>query len=255
LALAGHDVRTFCISDVPGDAPRDIGSGPCDADPSTAQEIRAILDEARLWDLLPGGARSIIEWTEAGALPETPKPDRPEFAGPPSVVVASNQTAVRAAASAARAMGYDTSIEPAVLTGDAAEAGRRLGATLAARRDPGAHAIIWGGETTVRLGADAGTGGRCQELALAAALELAERRADRAVLLAAGTDGRDGPTDAAGALISAGTVAAIRAAGLDPARAVSRHDAYPVLDAVEALVRTGPTGTNVMDLVVGLVGP
>jgi hydroxypyruvate reductase len=168
--------------------------------------------------------------------------------------VASNRTAVLAAAAAARARGYDTSVEPGLITGDAAEAGRRLATTLAALGDPGARAIIWGGETTVRLGSDAGTGGRCQELALAAALVLADQASDRAALIAAGTDGRDGPTDAAGALVSAGTVEAIRAAGLDPVEAVQRHDAYPALDAAGALVRTGPTGTNVMDLVVGLVG-
>jgi hydroxypyruvate reductase len=118
--------------------------------------------------------------------------------------------------------------------------------------------MIWGGETTVtlrHLGRDS-LGGRCQELALAAAAEL-DRVAGRdapIALLAAGTDGRDGPTDAAGAVVDPGTWRAIADAGVDPERALRRHDAYHALDAAGALVRTGLTGTNVMDLVIGAVG-
>ena len=110
--------------------------------------------------------------------------------------------------------------------------------------------MIWGGETTVTLGADPGLGGRCQELALAVAQALAG--SGDVSLLAAGTDGRDGPTDAAGAIVDGGTWAAIRAAGRDPERDLARHDAHPALDAANALLRPGLTGTNVMDVVIGL---
>jgi glycerate 2-kinase len=110
---------------------------------------------------------------------------------------------------------------------------------------------IWGGETTVTLGPSAGLGGRCQELALAAARALAGRTGASA-LLAAGTDGRDGPTDAAGAIVDRSTWAAIAAAGRDPGRDLESHNAYRALDAVGALLRPGLTGTNVMDVVIGV---
>jgi len=103
----------------------------------------------------------------------------------------------------------------------------------------------------VTLGSSTGVGGRCQELALAAARALAGR-APGTALLAAGTDGRDGPTDAAGAIVDASTWGAIAAAGRDPERDLASHNAYPALDAVGALLRPGLTGTNVMDVVMGV---
>jgi len=112
--------------------------------------------------------------------------------------------------------------------------------------------MIWGGETTVSLGdAPTGMGGRSQELALAAARALAGS-ADGTALLAAGTDGRDGPTDAAGAIVDGKTWGAIAAMGRDPARDLACHDAYPALDSVGALLKPGLTGTNVMDVVIGV---
>jgi hydroxypyruvate reductase len=112
--------------------------------------------------------------------------------------------------------------------------------------------FIWGGETTVTLGPRVdGVGGRCQELALAAARSLANAPSGLG-LLAAGTDGRDGPTDAAGAIVDGRTWAAVKAAGRDPARDLAAHDAYRALDAAGVLLRPGLTGTNVMDVVIGL---
>jgi glycerate 2-kinase len=113
--------------------------------------------------------------------------------------------------------------------------------------------FIWGGETTVTLGDAPGLGGRCQELALAAAQLLAGAPGELA-LLAAGTDGRDGPTDAAGAIVDAGTWRAIVTAGRDPGRDLAAHEAYRALDAAGALLRPGLTGTNVMDVVIGICG-
>lgn len=114
--------------------------------------------------------------------------------------------------------------------------------------------MIWGGETTVTLGADStGLGGRCQELALAAA-RVVEGAPEGIALLAAGTDGRDGPTDAAGAIVDGGTWRGIAARGRDPGRDLAAHDAYHALDAVGALLRPGLTGTNVMDIVIGVCG-
>ncbi len=253
LALPAHRVRVFCLSDVPGDNPADIGSGPCEPDPATAADVRRILERADLWVRVPSSIRVLIGRVEQGLLPETPKGDNPAFRRRATRIVGSNRTAVAGAAAAARQRGYDTWTAPAALTGEAAPAGRRLAAELLAQAGRVRHpvAIIWGGETTATLGAASGQGGRCQELALAAAEILAGAEIPCA-LLAAGTDGRDGPTDAAGAIVDPSTWRAIGLRRGDPSSVLARHDAYPGLDQVGALLRTGPTGTNVMDLVIGL---
>lgn len=178
----------------------------------------------------------------------------------PTVVAADNRTAVLAAVDAARALGWDAVAACEELRGEAAACGRRLGGRLVGLAATGpadrTRCLVWGGETTVRLTAAAGRGGRSQELALAAAEALAAAGGgDRVTLLAAGTDGRDGPTDAAGAVVGGRSWAAIAAAGLDPAVHLARHDAYPALEAIGALLRTGPTGTNVADLAIGAVRP
>ena len=149
---------------------------------------------------------------------------------------------------AAERRGYSTTVLPEALSGDAAGAGRAIVARLAASPRDRPQAIVAGGETTVRVVPD-GRGGRCQQLALAAAIALA---GEPAVLLAAGTDGVDGPTDAAGACVDGETAGRARARGLDPEAALARTDSHPLLDAAGDLVRTGPTGTNVADVVVTL---
>ncbi len=177
----------------------------------------------------------------------------------PTVVAADNRTAVRAAVAAARALGWDAVAAGEELRGEAAGCGRRLAARLIALahadREGVARCLVWGGETTVRMEGAPGTGGRSQELALAAAAALAGTGGSRVTLLAAGTDGRDGPTDAAGAVVGGRSWSAIASAGLDPAVHLARHDAHPALDAIGALIRTGPTGTTVADLAIGLVVP
>lgn len=177
----------------------------------------------------------------------------------PAVVAADNGTALAGAVTAARARGWDAVVACEELRGDAAGCGRRLAARLVALAgaDGGdaTRCLVWGGETTVRLAGATGRGGRSQELALAAAQSLSGAGGGRVTLLAAGTDGRDGPTDAAGAVVGGRSWTAIAAARLDPAAHLARHDAYPALDAIGALLRTGPTGTNVADLAIGLVAP
>jgi glycerate-2-kinase len=147
-----------------------------------------------------------------------------------------------------------------VLSGEAAVTGRNIANTVVSYRrgsgpQPAASPVclIWGGETTVTLGPASGLGGRSQELALAASEVLAGAPPGAGpAILAGGTDGRDGPTDAAGAVVDRSTWDAIRRLGRDPARDLSAHDAYSALDAVGALLRPGLTGTNVMDVVFGL---
>lgn len=254
-ALGPARVRVYGLSDVPGDDPADIGSGPCEPDPTTATRIRALLERGGLLARLPPSIESWLARVEAGLEPETPKPGDPIFASRRTQVIASNRTAVQAAAHRARELGYRPRVSEEVLHGEAAEAGRRLAAEVLAAVQPGpGTALIWGGETTVTLPEDHGLGGRSQELALAAAQTLATRPEAPVVLLAAGTDGRDGPTDAAGAVVDPATWAALAAAGVDGALALARHDAHPALAEAGALLYTGPTGTNVMDLVIGLAG-
>jgi glycerate 2-kinase len=216
LARALGHARVTCLvlSDIAGH-PEDVGSGPCSPDPGERFEHVALR------------------------------------------VVADNATAVRGAVAQARAFGWDGVAACEELLGEAAACGRRLGSRLAAIQRAGRggppRCLVWGGEATVRLDPDSGRGGRCQELALAAAGTLGSGEFGAAVaLVAAGTDGRDGPTDAAGAVVDGRTWRELRQAGADPARALARHDAYTALDAADALLRTGPTGTNVADLVVGL---
>ncbi len=256
-ALAPARVWPMFLSDVPGDHPDVIGSGPVSPDPFTAGDVRALLLRHGLWPQLPAALQDWLERVIRGELPETPKRGAPAFARVEAPVVMDHRAAVEGAAQRARELGVSAvhAPEDRPLTGEAGAAGAAIAAAAAGRA---AGCLILGGETTVTLhtaaaaGAGEALGGRCQELALAAALDL-ERTAARGVtILAAGTDGRDGPTAAAGAIVDAGTCAAIRRAGRDPARDLARHDSHRALDAAGALLRTGLTGTNVMDLVVVL---
>jgi len=278
-ALAPARVRVLVVSDVIGDDLASIGSGPCVPDPSTAVQVRQLLEGAGLWQRIPAAARKYLADVEAGTMTETPKPGDQAFANVTLELIASNRLALEAAAKRAAELGLAPVVAETPLAGEAATAGASVAATLlhncgrysipqpeelranrgvqvGAPGQPeklraGGRCWIWGGETTVTLGSSTGVGGRCQELALAAARALAGR-APGTALLAAGTDGRDGPTDAAGAIVDGSTWGAIAAAGRDPERDLASHNAYPALDAVGALLRPGLTGTNVMDVVMGV---
>ncbi len=265
-ALSHANIRVYAVSNVAGDDVASIGSGPCSPDPTTAVRVRAMLDLEGLIPAVPRSVIDLLDRTERGMIPETPKPGDAAFRTVETHVVASNRVAVEAAADAAIGEGFRVFVrkkpilgeavvcgvaiaEHVLETGDAAGPWEALGTGAAPRP------ICWvaGGETTVTIREPAGTGGRCQELALSAAGALAG--ADKRVtILAAGTDGRDGPTDAAGALVDNDTWSRIEAAGRDPRADLEEHDAHPSLDAAGALVRTGPTGTNVADLVLAVVG-
>jgi glycerate 2-kinase len=263
-ALAPARVRVLIVSDVIGDELPSIGSGPCVPDPTTAREIREALGAARLWDRIPPSLRARVQHTEAGQLPETPKPGDAAFAAVDTRLVVSNRLALEAAAARASALGLAPTIMEPALAGEASAAGAMVAqavlsytAASASQRAGGRPiCLIWGGETTVTFGDDPpGLGGRSQELALAAARALAGHGNSPSappMILAAGTDGRDGPTDAAGAVVGPETWDAVRRAGRDPARDLAAHDSYRSLDAVDALLRPGLTGTNVMDVVIGI---
>lgn len=259
LAAARAVTRCYVMSDVIDDDLAAIGSGPCAPDRTTASDVVDQLTAGGLWSEVPLSLRDYLQAVVAGRMPETPKPADPAFARVTHRIVASNADAVDAAASLAEDLGFAAEAVPEPIRGEAVQAAARFVERLERRsssgRGPAPRCVIQGGETTVRLGDyQGGMGGRCQEFALAAAGRLASLDRTRSTwrLLAAGTDGRDGPTDAAGAIVSAGTWPAIRAAGRDPRVDLEGHNAYHALAAVGGLFKPGPTGTNVMDIVIAL---
>ncbi|HJU88721.1 MAG TPA: DUF4147 domain-containing protein [Gemmatimonadaceae bacterium] len=257
VALGPARVRNYIISDVIGDDINTIGSGPCAPDTTDAGSVRALLQESRLWERVPVSLRRYLSSVERDSSGETPKPRNPIFQHIERKIIASNRLSLEAASARAAEFGLRPRIVSASLAGRADDAGRRVAsALLAYRADVERVCLLWGGETTVHTGASKGIGGRCQELALAAAreLSLAYPESARIALLAAGSDGRDGPTDAAGAFADSGTWNAIQRAGHDPALALEEHDSHRALGAADALFRTGLTGTNVMDFVIGIAG-
>ncbi len=230
--LHPRPVHCLAISDVPGNEPGAIGSGPLVAAAGSEPEQTA----------LPDFVNRMLAHSAPLPLVGAPCFDAVHFK-----IIATLEDAKQAAARAARTRGAEAQVEPKFLEGDAAEAGTRLAQALLKSRGGVVH--VWGGETTVRLPSRPGRGGRNQQLALAAALELQGHRG--AHLLAVGTDGTDGPTADAGALVDGGTVARAAVHGLSAAEALARADAGTFLEASGDLVNTGPTGTNVMDLVLG----
>jgi glycerate 2-kinase len=250
-------VWALLLSDVPGDDPSVIASGPFSPDPTTYADAIGVLERYGIFYAVPSAVRLRLAEGAEGTLPETPKPDDPAFLGTTSALLGTNRTAMDAAAMRA-ARERDTVpasivLLPGLLQGEARECARSFCARLrkaAEALSPG-HAVVMiaGGETTVNVHGS-GKGGRNQEFALAAAMELAGE--ESMSVLAAGTDGIDGPTDAAGAYADGTTVARAAFLGLDPGAHLSSNDAYPFFDALGDLVVTGPTGTNVADLAIGL---
>jgi glycerate-2-kinase len=247
LAVAARAARIFvlAISDVPGDRLEVIGSGPCAPDPTRFADALEALDRYALRARLPRAVRAHLEAGVRGEREETPKPGASALARVRSAVLASNATALAGVGEEARRRGLRPRLLPGFLRGEARVAGRRLAALAAATRRPAATLLVAGGETTVTVRGP-GRGGRNMELALSAALALEERR--DVALLAAGTDGADGPTDAAGAFVDGASVARGRALGLEARAALERNDSYGFFSREGGLVRTGPTRTNVMDL-------
>jgi len=254
LALASRAERSFvlAVSDVAGDRFDVIGSGPFAADPTRWEDAIAVLQAREVWPKLPPAVRGVLESGARGELPDTPERGAPELARVRQRVLTSNRTALAAARDAARAEGLLPVAVWEELAGEARCVGRRLGALLAALRPDRPVCLLAGGETTVTLRGN-GKGGRSQELALAAALAF-EGHAGVA-LLAAGTDGSDGPTDAAGAYADGGNVQRGRARGESAAARLEDDDSYRFFANEGGLLRTGPTGTNVRDLVLACAMP
>lgn len=248
----GGKILALILSDVPGNDLSTIGSGPTAPDPTTYADAIGVLKRRRLWGRAPESVREHLERGNSGDRAETAKTGDPIFARVRNVLVGDNATALEAAARAARESGYETE-RWRELRGEADEVGRSLAAHLAALA-ASRLCVIAGGEPAVTVKGN-GRGGRAQQAALAMAFEL-ERLAPglKIAALFAGSDGIDGPTDAAGAFAFPDTVARGRAAGLDARAALSRNDAYSFFAATGDLLVTGPTGTNVGDIFIGLTG-
>ncbi len=249
-------VVSLILSDVVGDPLDVIASGPTAPDPTTFADAWSVVERRGLAGALPASVRARLRAGAEGRLPDTPKPGDPLFDRVHNVLVGSNRLAALAAVGEARALGYTTLFLSTFVEGEAREVARvaaALGRGVLAHGDPvpPPACLVFGGETTVTV-RGSGRGGRNQELALAAALAL--EGIDGISVMALATDGSDGPTDSSGAIVDGATAGAIRAAGLDPAAALAANDAYPALEAAGAQLLTGPTGTNVNDLTVVLVG-
>jgi hydroxypyruvate reductase len=249
-------VLTLLLSDVIGDNLDVIGSGPTVPDTSSFADARSILDRYGIWRRTPETVRRRIQRGVRGEIAETPKPGDSAFRRTQNLIVGGNRLAVDAAAAEARKFGYRTTVLSTFIEGEAREVAHVYAAiakqSCADRKHGQApHCVIAGGETTVTL-RGAGLGGRNQELVLSAAIDIAGL--PRTIVLSAGTDGTDGPTDAAGAIADGQALARARALRLDARQFLANNDSYRFFDALGGLIKTGPTNTNVMDITIVLCG-
>jgi hydroxypyruvate reductase len=246
-------VEALLLSDVIGDDLDVIGSGPTAPDASTFASAAAILERFGIFERVPAAVRQRLESGMRGEIPETPKLADPVFRRVRNTVVGSNRLALDAAARRARALGFRTLILASGIQGETRDVARMHAAIAREIAETGRPVkppacIITGGETTVTIKGD-GLGGRNQEFVLAAAIDIAGLAGT--VVLSAGTDGTDGPTDAAGAVADGDTLRR----GPDARAYLDRNDSYHYFEALGDLLITGPTNTNVMDVRIVLAGP
>jgi glycerate 2-kinase len=256
VAGKGKNLVALVLSDVVGDPLDVIASGPTVPDPTTFQDAWKVLQRYALLDSAPASVLYHLQAGLRGELPETPKPGDPIFAATSSQVIASNRLAACAAVEQAQRLGYHSLLLSTWIEGEARELGRVTAGLIKSvlhNSDPlpPPACLVLGGETTVTV-RGSGKGGRNQELALAAAIAL--DGIPHAALMSLATDGSDGPTDSSGGLVDGDTCAEMRRLGLDPQAALANNDSYIALQVAGAQMYTGPTGTNVNDLVVILVG-
>lgn len=249
-------VVTLILSDVVGTPLDVIASGPTVPDPTTYADAVAVLKRYEILDQVPVSVQHHLLAGAAGALPDTPKPGDPLFERVANIVIGDNASAGRAAVAAAQRRGFHSALLTTFVQGEAREVGRvvaGLAQGIACGQSDFARpaCLVLGGETTVTVRGP-GAGGRNQELALAAAIALDSYALPAGIEVAVvslGTDGTDGPTDAAGGIATRDTVARGRRRGLDARAALANNDSYHYLAAVGDLIVTGPTNTNVNDLI------
>ena len=242
-------IVTLILSDVLGDDLSAIASGPTAPDPTTYADAIDCLTRYRLWSSAPHSVRMHLEQGRRGHHAETPKPGAPLFRKTHHAIIGNNEMALTALTSAAGSVGLRTILHPA-LTGEARVAGSYVGSIaqgILTKKEPILKpcCLVAGGETTVVV-RGRGRGGRAQEFAVAAAQTIAGL--PKVWVAALGTDGTDGPTDVAGALVNGDTWRRARRVGVDLSMALKKNDTYPALKRLRSHITTGPTGTNVNDL-------
>lgn len=252
-AFTGRELFSLIISDVIGDPLDVIASGPTAADTSTFADALAVVDKFQLRQSVPGSVIDHLQRGAAGQIPETLK-NLP--ANVHNAIIGNNAKALSAAQARAEDLGYTVINLGSNIAGETSHVAASMAGLVgqtALPMDLSPVCILSGGETTVTLGRDHGLGGRNQEFVLAAALKLGTAGLRNALVLSGGTDGEDGPTDAAGAIADHTTLEQAARLGLDPRVYLDRHDAYHFFEAVGDLLKTGLTETNVMDVRVILV--
>ncbi len=248
--VAPAQLITLVLSDVVGDRLDVIASGPTVPDDSTFEDCWEIVTRYRLTEQLPASIRDHLQWGCAAQVPETPKAGEPVFDHQQTVLIGNNRMALQAAAEQARHLGYTPLTLSSSVQGEAREIARVHAAVAHEIRHSGLPlpppvCVLAGGETTVTLQGQ-GKGGRNQEFALAAAIDIADL--DGVVILSGGTDGTDGPTNAAGAVVDGHTIGRAQALRMRAEDFIQRSDSYHFFAALDDLIFTGPTGTNVMDI-------
>jgi glycerate 2-kinase len=253
--IAPADCHVLILSDVIGDDLSAIASGPTIPDNATFSDAIAVLKNKGIWDKVPNSVRHYLENGQQGNAKETPKVGDACFANATQSLIGSNRLSIDAIMKAAQTQGFDARLYSDNLCGEASEAAEKLVlfAKTQINNTKQALAILAGGETTVTLKGN-GRGGRNQEMALAFAIQAQEQElSGNWIFLSGGTDGRDGPTDAAGGMVDSGTIERMQAAGINPAELLANNDSYTALKRSQDLLMTGATGTNVADLQVLLI--
>jgi glycerate 2-kinase len=250
-------IKSLILSDVIGDRLDVIASGPTSPDKTTYEDALKVIEKFSVSDGIPPNVLDILHRGLLGLIPETPKENSIIFRSVENIIIGSNRKALEAAETKADELNFQAKIMSAEIMGEARDVGRRLAKTALEIRDTSGTndgkktCIISGGETTVTV-RGAGIGGRNMELALAFAIEI--EGSDGITLLSAGTDGTDGPTDAAGAIVDGATTKKAKSIGLDPCEYLENNDSYNFFRQIDALFITGPTGTNVMDIQIMVIG-
>lgn len=240
-------VLSLVISDVVGNPLDSIASGPLYPDPSTFRGALDVIRKYRLTKRIPPDAMRVIMSGVAGEIPDTPKPGSRYFERVSNIIIGSNEDACKGAVRRLRALGCNPVLLTAPYEGESARVGERFGLLTLQRRTRRPRSWVAGGETTVTVTGE-GVGGRNQEFALGAATKISGNSG--VAIISIGTDGVDGPTDAAGAIVDGSTVRRAHALGLKPGESLRRNDSYEFFEGLGDLVITGPTGTNVNDVCV-----
>ncbi len=252
VKLVKGTVISLVLSDVVGDRLDAIASGPTVKDPTTFQDAFRILKLYNIWEKLPGSVKSYIEYGISGKAEETLKKDLPNVH---NFIVGSNFLACESAKRTAEKLGYNAEVLTTSLEGEAREVALAVGSIIeevAKRNRPlkKPAVLVFGGEWTVTVGEAKGQGGPNQEFALSVARKIAGLNA---TVAAFDTDGTDGPTDAAGGIVDGKTLEMLEKAGINVEDALKAHDSYRALEKIGALLKLGPTGTNVNSIIIAVI--